>query len=56
MERAFNFNKLLVPPRTRLGQVSAVKPQDPGLFEDNSSFTAPVQVGRIVGCLLFYCS
>ncbi|XP_053539668.1 synaptonemal complex protein 1 isoform X2 [Ictalurus punctatus] len=43
MERAFNFNKLLVPPRTRLGQVSAVKPQDPGLFEDNSSFTAPVQ-------------
>ncbi|KAF4079095.1 hypothetical protein AMELA_G00189130 [Ameiurus melas] len=43
MERAFNFNKLLVPPRTRLGQVSAVKPQDPGLFEDNSSFTAQVQ-------------
>ncbi|MCJ8729468.1 hypothetical protein PDJAM_G00106730 [Pangasius djambal] len=42
MERAFNF-KLLVPPRTRLGQVSAVKPQDPGLFEDNSSFTVPVQ-------------
>ncbi|XP_053355641.1 synaptonemal complex protein 1 [Clarias gariepinus] len=42
MERAFNF-KLLVPPRTRLGQVSAVKPQDPGLFEDNSNCTTSVQ-------------
>ncbi|KAI5109142.1 synaptonemal complex protein 1 [Silurus meridionalis] len=42
MEKAFNF-KLLVPPRTRLGQVSAVKPQDPGLCEENSSFMAQVQ-------------
>ncbi|XP_060774255.1 synaptonemal complex protein 1-like [Neoarius graeffei] len=42
MEKPFNF-KLLVPPRTKLGQVSAVKPQDPGLFENNSSFMAPVQ-------------
>ncbi|TVK90479.1 Synaptonemal complex protein 1 [Bagarius yarrelli] len=46
MEKAFNF-KLLVPPRPRLGlgtaQVSAVKPQDPVLYEDNSSFTAAVQ-------------
>ncbi|XP_047669092.1 synaptonemal complex protein 1 isoform X5 [Tachysurus fulvidraco] len=41
MERAFNF-KLLVPPRHRLGQVSAVKPQDTGLNEDNSSLMTPV--------------
>ncbi|GAA6096171.1 synaptonemal complex protein 1 isoform X1 [Tachysurus ichikawai] len=41
MERAFNF-KLLVPPRHRLGQVSAVKPQDTGLNDDNSSLMAPV--------------
>ncbi|KAK1796488.1 hypothetical protein P4O66_009525 [Electrophorus voltai] len=34
MERSFNF-KLLVPPRTNLGQISAVKPQDSGLFEDS---------------------
>uniref|UniRef100_A0A3B1IWL2 Synaptonemal complex protein 1 n=1 Tax=Astyanax mexicanus TaxID=7994 RepID=A0A3B1IWL2_ASTMX len=42
MERAFNF-KLLVPPRTNLGQVSAVKPQDSRLFEDNSSFKPLIQ-------------
>ncbi|KAK3556971.1 hypothetical protein QTP70_022315 [Hemibagrus guttatus] len=42
MEKAFNF-KLLVPPRHKLGLVSAVKPQDTGLNEDNRSFTAPVK-------------
>ncbi|KAI4903004.1 hypothetical protein NFI96_012031 [Prochilodus magdalenae] len=40
MERAFNF-KLLVPPRTSLAQVSAVKPQDS--FEDSNSCLTPVQ-------------
>lgn len=53
MERAFNF-KLLVPPRTRLGQVSAVKPQDPGLFDD-CSFTAPQQVGRFLSEIIVRC-
>ncbi|XP_076870306.1 synaptonemal complex protein 1 isoform X2 [Brachyhypopomus gauderio] len=38
MERAFNF-KLLVPPRTNLGQVSTVKPQDSGFFEDNTNIS-----------------
>ncbi|XP_058259913.1 synaptonemal complex protein 1 isoform X2 [Hemibagrus wyckioides] len=42
MEKAFNF-KLLVPPRHKLGPVSAVKPQDTGLNEENRSFTAPVK-------------
>ncbi|KAL6457785.1 hypothetical protein MHYP_G00330150 [Metynnis hypsauchen] len=41
-ERAFNF-KLLVPPRASLAQVSAVKPQDSGLFEESNSFMTPVQ-------------
>ncbi|XP_062853487.1 synaptonemal complex protein 1 isoform X2 [Trichomycterus rosablanca] len=42
MERAFNF-KLLVPPRTNISQVSAVKPQESGMFEDTSSYVPPVQ-------------
>ncbi|XP_026874986.2 synaptonemal complex protein 1 [Electrophorus electricus] len=44
MERSFNF-KLLVPPRTNLGQISAVKPQDSGLFEDsiNNNLMPPRQ-------------
>ncbi|RXN27403.1 synaptonemal complex 1-like protein [Labeo rohita] len=35
MQKPFNF-KLLVPPRAHLNQVSAVKPQETGLFEENS--------------------
>lgn len=60
MEKAFNF-KLLVPPRHKLGPVSAVKPQDTGLNEENRSFTAPVKVSRNNSGIfnrqfLFYCS
>lgn len=33
-ERGFNF-RLLVPPRSNAGQVSAVRPQD--IFDDNGS-------------------
>uniref|UniRef100_A0A3B4BUI4 Uncharacterized protein n=1 Tax=Pygocentrus nattereri TaxID=42514 RepID=A0A3B4BUI4_PYGNA len=40
MERAFNF-KLLVPPRASLAQVSAVKPQDSGLFEESNKTSLP---------------
>ncbi|XP_059415797.1 synaptonemal complex protein 1-like isoform X2 [Carassius carassius] len=38
MEKPFNF-KLLVPPRANLNQISAVKPQETGLFEENSVFS-----------------
>ncbi|XP_052415304.1 synaptonemal complex protein 1-like [Carassius gibelio] len=38
MQKPFNF-KLLVPPRAHLNQVSAVKPQETGLFEENSVFS-----------------
>ncbi|XP_059426521.1 synaptonemal complex protein 1 isoform X3 [Carassius carassius] len=38
MQKPFNF-KLLVPPRAHLNQVSAVKPQETGLFEENPVFS-----------------
>ncbi|XP_058635018.1 synaptonemal complex protein 1-like isoform X2 [Onychostoma macrolepis] len=38
MQKPFNF-KLLVPPRAHLNQVSAVKPQETGSFEENSVFS-----------------
>ncbi|XP_016367808.1 synaptonemal complex protein 1-like [Sinocyclocheilus rhinocerous] len=38
MQKPFNF-KLLVPPRAHLNQISAVKPQETGLFEENSGFS-----------------
>ncbi|XP_016092077.1 synaptonemal complex protein 1-like [Sinocyclocheilus grahami] len=38
MQKPFNF-KLLVPPRAHLNQISAVKPQETGLFEDNPGFS-----------------
>uniref|UniRef100_A0A9J8ALA4 Synaptonemal complex protein 1 n=1 Tax=Cyprinus carpio carpio TaxID=630221 RepID=A0A9J8ALA4_CYPCA len=38
MQKPFNF-KLLVPPRAHLNQVSAVKPQETGLFEESSVFS-----------------
>uniref|UniRef100_A0A672QK97 Synaptonemal complex protein 1 n=1 Tax=Sinocyclocheilus grahami TaxID=75366 RepID=A0A672QK97_SINGR len=51
MQKPFNF-KLLVPPRAHLSQVSAVKPQETGLFEDNSVFSPSNQVGKLVNSLL----
>ncbi|ROL44898.1 Synaptonemal complex protein 1 [Anabarilius grahami] len=42
MQKPFNF-KLLVPPRAHLNQVSAVKPQETGLFEENGLFSLPDQ-------------
>ncbi|KTG37780.1 hypothetical protein cypCar_00022380 [Cyprinus carpio] len=42
MEKPFNF-KLLVPPRAHLNQISAVKPQETGLFEENSVFSPSKQ-------------
>ncbi|XP_067316430.1 synaptonemal complex protein 1 [Pseudorasbora parva] len=38
MQKPFNF-KLLVPPRAHLNQVSAVRPQETGLFEENAVFS-----------------
>uniref|UniRef100_A0A673JIY1 Synaptonemal complex protein 1 n=1 Tax=Sinocyclocheilus rhinocerous TaxID=307959 RepID=A0A673JIY1_9TELE len=51
MQKPFNF-KLLVPPRAHLSQVSAVKPQETGLFEENSLFSPSNQVGKLVNSLL----
>lgn len=42
MQKAFNF-KLLVPSRAHLHQVSAVKPQETGLFEEKTLFSASNQ-------------
>ncbi|XP_051752367.1 synaptonemal complex protein 1 [Ctenopharyngodon idella] len=42
MQKPFNF-KLLVPPRAHLNQVSAVRPQETGLFEENGVFSPPDQ-------------
>ncbi len=50
MEKPFNF-KLLVPPRAHLNQVSAVKPQETGLFEENLVFSPSHQVGKLVKSL-----
>lgn len=50
MQKPFNF-KLLVPPRANLSQVSAVKPQETGLFEENGVFSPPDQVGKLVNSL-----
>uniref|UniRef100_A0A672RM69 Synaptonemal complex protein 1 n=1 Tax=Sinocyclocheilus grahami TaxID=75366 RepID=A0A672RM69_SINGR len=50
MQKPFNF-KLLVPPRAHLNQISAVKPQETGLFEDNPGFSPSNQVGKLVNSL-----
>ncbi|XP_056606366.1 synaptonemal complex protein 1 isoform X2 [Triplophysa dalaica] len=42
MQKAFNF-KLLVPPRAHVNQVSALKPNETGLNEENCVFSQPVQ-------------
>lgn len=47
MQKAFNF-KLLVPPRAHVNQVSALKPNETGVNEENCVFSQPVQVGKLL--------